>query len=117
MIKAWNKSRNLFKSFHLETLILTALNGITISDYPSGMRYVFDKGIGLVQRKLADPAGHSDDVGAHVDTQAKIKVLVDRLTWARDRAQEAEAMAGVGNVAGAIDKWRLILPDYFPAYG
>lgn len=117
MIKGWNKSRNLFKSFHLETLILKALDGIAITDYPSGMRYVFDKGINLVQYKLADPAGYSDDVGAHVDTKAKIQLLVDRLTWARDRAKEAEAMAAGGNVAGAIDKWRLIVPSYFPRYG
>lgn len=117
MIKGWNKSRNLFKSFHLETLILKALDGVTITDYPSGMRYVFDKGITLVQYKLADPAGYSDDVGAHVDTKAKIQLLVDRLIWARDRAKEAEAMAADGNVANAIDKWRLIVPSYFPRYG
>lgn len=117
MIKGWNKSRGLFKSFHLETLILTALAGVTITDYPSGMRYVFDKGIELVQYKLADPAGYSDDVGAHVDTNAKIQLLVDRLTWARDRAKEAEAMTAAGNVVGAIDKWRLIVPSYFPRYG
>lgn len=104
MIKGWNKSRNLFKSFHLETLILKALDGVTITDYPSGMRYVFDKGITLVQYKLADPAGYSDDVGAHVDTKAKIQLLVDRLIWARDRAMEAEAMAADGNVANAINK-------------
>lgn len=117
MIKGWNKSRNLFKSFHLETLILKALDGVTITDYPSGMRYVFDKGITLVQYKLADPAGYSDDVGAHVDTKAKIQLLVDRLIWARDRAMEAEAMAADGNVANAINKWRLIVPSYFPRYG
>ncbi|RVK48207.1 nucleotidyltransferase [Sinorhizobium meliloti] len=117
MIKGWNKSRNLFKSFHLETLILKALDGVTITDYPSGMRYVFDKGITLVQYKLADPAGYSDDVGAHVDTKAKIQLLVDRLIWARDRAMEADAMAADGNVANAINKWRLIVPSYFPRYG
>ena len=117
MIKGWNKSRNLFKSFHLETMVLKALDGISISDYASGMRYVFDKGINLVQRKLADPAGYSDDVGEHVNTQAKIKLLVDRLTWARDRAIEAEALAARGDIYEAIEKWRLILPNYFPAYG
>lgn len=117
MIKAWNKSRTLFKSFHLETVILNALANITISDYPSGMRFVFDKAIGLVQRKLADPAGYSDDVGAHVNTADKIKVLVDRLTWARDTALQAEALAHSGHISGAMDKWRAIVPGYFPAYG
>lgn len=71
----------------------------------------------MVQRQLADPAGYSADVGEHVDTQAKIKVLVDRLTWARDRSLEAIHLANVGNVSAAIEKWRLIIPNYFPAYG
>jgi predicted nucleotidyltransferase len=117
MMKGWNKSRSLFKSFHLETIILAALDGVTITDYQSGMWFVFNKAIGMVQRKLADPAGYSDDVGAHVDTHAKIKLLVDRLTWARDRAWEAISLERSGNAAGAIDRWRLILPNHFPAYG
>lgn len=117
MLKGWNKSRSLLKSFHLETLIWTALNGVTITDYPSGMWFVFDKAIALVQRQLADPAGYSADVGEHVDTQAKIKALVDRLTWARDRSLEAIQLANAGNVPAAIEKWRLIIPSYFPAYG
>lgn len=117
MIKGWNKSRHLFKSFHLETMVLQALEGITISDFPSGIRYVFDKSIGLVQRKLADPAGFSDDVGEHVNTKAKIDLLVQRLTWARNEALEAERLAAAGNIAGAVEKWRAILPGYFPAYG
>jgi len=117
MIKGWNKSRDLFKSFHLETLILKALDGVKITDYPSGMRYVFDKGIDLVKYKLADPAGYSDDVGAHVVATAKIQHLVSRLTWARDRAMEAEAMAASGDISGAIENWRLIVPNYFPSYG
>ena len=117
MIKGWNKSRSLFKSFHLEAIILAALDGVTVADYQSGIWFVFDKAIGMVQRKMADPAGYSDDVGAHVDTHTKIKLLVDRLTWARDRALEAINLERSGDTAGAIDRWRLILPNYFPAYG
>jgi hypothetical protein len=30
MLKGWNKSRELFKSFHLETIALAALNGVKI---------------------------------------------------------------------------------------
>ncbi len=116
MLKGWNKSHNLFKSFHLEALTLAALQGVTISDYPSGMRFVFEKGIDLVQRKLPDPAGYSDDVGAHVDTKAKINLLVDRLTWSRNRANEAESLARLGDITGAIEKWRRIIPNYFPAH-
>lgn len=117
MIKAWNKSRSLFKSFHLETIVLTSLTNVTINDYPSGMRFVFDKAIGLVRQTLADPAGYSADVGAHVKTTAQINTLVERLTWARNTALEAEALAREGKISVAMDKWRLIVPGYFPAYG
>lgn len=117
MVKGWNKSRSLFKSFHLETIVLTALNNVTISDYPSGMRFVFNKAIELVQQTLPDPAGYSDDVGAHVSRAEKIKVLVERLAWARDRAIEAENLAAQGKVREAMERWRLILPGYFPADG
>jgi hypothetical protein len=68
MLKGWNKSRELFKSFHLETIALAALNGIKIDSFPSGLRYVFDKARTMIRVKLPDPAGYSDDVGAHVNT-------------------------------------------------
>lgn len=117
MIKCWNKEEKLFKSFHLENIVLRALSGVKISDYPSGIRYVFDKGMSIVKSKIADPAGYNDDVGAHVNTISKVQRLVDGFAWARDRAKEAEAMAATGNIPGAIEKWRLIMPGYFPSYG
>jgi hypothetical protein len=43
--------------------------------------------------------------------------LVRRLDWAYARAREAEADAAAGRVTAAFEKWRLLLPDYFPAYG
>ena len=44
MLKGWNKRHSaLLRSFHLEVLILQILNNVTISDFPSGVRYVFDK--------------------------------------------------------------------------
>ncbi len=43
MLKGWNKSRDLFKSFHLETIAYTVLNNVRISSFPRGVRYVFDK--------------------------------------------------------------------------
>jgi hypothetical protein len=116
MVKGWNKSRNLFKSFHLETLTLAALQGVTISSFPSGLRFVFDKGISIVAHKLADPAGYSDDVAAHVNTGEKIKALQDRLKWARDTAMDAERLEASGNTRAAFEKWQKLLPDYFPGY-
>ncbi len=57
MIKDWNMNINgYFNSFHLEVLDLLILNNITISNFPSGMRYFFDKGRNLIGKNNLDPA-------------------------------------------------------------
>ncbi len=114
MLKGWNKSRAVFKSFHLEALTRHVLTNVTISNFPSGLRYVFDKARDLIKVKLPDPAGYNDDVGAHVNTQAVMDGIIEKLTYAYDVAVEAERL---GESAAAFDKWRILLPDYFPAYG
>lgn len=65
ILKSWNKSRDLLRSFHLEVLALSVLQGVTISSYPSGARFFFDKARDKIAKKLADPAGYNDDVAAH----------------------------------------------------
>lgn len=73
MIKVWNKNNNkYFSSFHLEVLALQILQGVTISDFPSGVRFYFDKGRALIAQKNLDPAGYGDDVGSYINTQEKI---------------------------------------------
>lgn len=117
MLKGWNKSRDVFRSFHLETITLRVLAGITISSFPSGVRYVFDKARDKIKVKVADPAGYSDDVGAHVNTQAAMDQIIKRLAWAYDRSVEAESLEAKGNTEAAFEKWRAVFKDYFPAYG
>jgi hypothetical protein len=116
MLKGWNKSRGVFKSFHLEAIALTVLDGIKISNFPSGLRYIFDKARAKIRVKLADPAGYSDDVGAHVNTTAAMDSLITRLDWAYSRAREAEQLANAGRAEKAFAKWALLLKGYFPAY-
>jgi hypothetical protein len=111
------RSRNLFRSFHLEVLAYTVLQNITISDFPSGVRFIFDKARDKIKVKLPDPAGYSDDVAAHVSTQEEMEKLIKRLQWAYDTAKSAEALASSGNVRGAFEKWASIFDGYFPAYG
>ncbi len=117
MIKGWNKENgSSFYSFHLECIILQVLNNITISDFPSGVRYVFDKARSAVRGYVADPAGLSS-VGKYLDTQDKIDDVVSRLDKAYTRAVKAEESAAKGNIEDAYYYWRLIFGDYFPAYG
>jgi len=117
MVKAWNKSRSLVRSFHLETLVLSTLHGVTISNFPSGLRYVFDKARDKIKVKLADPAGYSDDVAAYLTKVDEMEKIISRLDWAHARALEAEQLAANGRVREAFEKWGLLLKGYFPAYG
>lgn len=118
MLKAWNKTTSSFlSSFHLETIALQILSNITISDFPSGVRYIFDKGRGYVTQKNPDPAGYGDDVGAYLNSEDKVTNAVNRFETAYKRALKAENLAAKGNVSEAVHTWRLVFGDYFPAYG
>lgn len=117
MLKGWNKSRDVFRSFHLETLALNVLDGVTITDFPSGVRYFFDKARSKIAVKVPDPADYSDDVGSHVDKQEAINAVTQRLEFAYERAIEAEALASGNQVEGAYAKWTKVFKEYFPAYG
>lgn len=117
MLKGWNASRNLLKSFHLEALALSVLENVTISCFPSGIRYFFDKARPKVRTKLPDPAGYSDDIAKHIATTDQMDAIVKRMDWALARAQEAESLASSGRIADAIEKWAQLMPRHFPAYG
>ncbi len=118
MLKAWNRSTSSFlRSFHLETMCLQILDNVTISDFPSGARYLFDKGRNYVTKKNPDPAGYGDDVGAYLNTADKVKNAVSRFETAYTRALKAENFASRGYVSDAVNMWRLVFGDYFPAYG
>ncbi|MCI0560534.1 MAG: hypothetical protein MN733_18765 [Nitrososphaera sp.] len=118
MLKAWNRATSMFlRSFHLETMVLQILNNVTISDFPSGARYFFDKGKDYVTKKNPDPAGYGDDVGGYLNTEERVKNAVSRFATAHSRALKAEDLARRDNVADAVNVWRMVFGDYFPAYG
>jgi hypothetical protein len=118
MIKAWNRSHSAyFRSFHLEVLALEIFTNVTITDFPSGVRFYFQKGLPLVAQKNLDPAGYGDDVGRYINSSQKIEEAKAKFQLAYDRALKAEDYAGRGGVTNAVDMWRKLFGDYFPAYG
>lgn len=118
IIKAWNKNTGkFFRSFHLEVLALQIFNNVTITDYPSGMRYFFDKARALIRLQNPDPAGYGDDIGRYIDSTEKIEEATSKLQLAYERAVKAEEFASRGNVYGAVDMWVKICGNYFPVYG
>jgi len=117
MIKAWNKNIDrYFRSFHLEVLAWSILEGVTISDFSSGVRFFFDKGRELVSKQNLDPAGYGGDVGSYISNAAKIQEAVGKFQLAYERAVKAEDYERRGYVAEAVEMWRKIFGDYFPAY-
>ncbi len=117
MLKAWNKSRKVFRSFHLEVLALSVFEGVTITDFPSGARYFFDKARHKIRVKLADPAGYSDDVASHVNKETQFQTIISRLDRAHTIAVQAEQYAALGYEKAACEKWHEIFKGYFPSYG
>lgn len=118
MIKGWNKNINrYFYSFHLEVMALQILADVTISDFPSGMRFFFDKGRDLVTKKNLDPAGYGGDVGSYINTQEKIQEAVGLFQTAYEKAIRAEDYDRRYNVQDAVNMWRKVFGDYFPVYG
>ncbi|MEW6715187.1 MAG: CBASS oligonucleotide cyclase [Nitrospirota bacterium] len=118
MIKGWNRTINdEFRSFHLEVMALKALDPVRISDYPSGVRYFFDKARSYVKQENSDPAGYGGDVGSYLNTHDKIDSAVSRFETAYERSLKAEDYAKRGYIEDAVKMWRIIFGDYFPAFG
>jgi hypothetical protein len=117
MIKSWNKANgSFFRSFHLEVLALEIFRGVTISDYPSGLRFFFDKARALVRGQNKDPAGYGDDIGRYI-TIATVDEASRKFEGAFNTAIKAEMFANRNQIRDAILTWRLLLPNHFPAYG
>ncbi len=116
MLKGWNQAQGgVLRGFYLELMTTKVLAGVTITDYPSGVRWVFDKGRDSVRYTKADPAGFGDQVqGIRHGTVADAVAL---LQASYDVAMSAESLARRGYTRAAVEEWRRIFGDFFPAYG
>jgi len=115
MIKCWNRNIDYhFYSFHLEVLALQILQNVTISDYPSGVRFFFDKGRELISKQNFDPAGYGGDVGNYIKGQAMIQKAITKFQTAYELSLKAEELARLGNIGDSIYYWRKLFGDYFP---
>lgn len=118
MLKAWNKSHgSFFRSFHIEVLALQIFTNVTITDFPSGVRFFFDRARAAVRVKTLDPAGYGDDIGKYIDNPSKGDDAVGKLQTALNVALLAEQYNTVNRNRDAIEQWRRLFPDHFPAYG
>jgi hypothetical protein len=116
MIKAWNRNNGKpFGSFYLEILAVNVFSGITIMDYAYGMKYFFDLGRLWCQSTLSDPSGYGGSIG--YGNSLKPADALSRFETAYSRATKAQEYASNQKIEMAINEWRKIFGDYFPAYG
>lgn len=117
MVKGWNRVINsAFTGFSLELMTTDILTNVNITDFPSGARYVFDKGREKIKYKQRDPV----DFGGSVNTLNNVNTVeeaVSRFTTAYNRAVKAEEYARANNIPAAFEEWQKIFGNYFPAYG
>lgn len=117
MVKGWNKNiGDAFVSFYLELIAIKLLKNVTISDFPSGMRYFFDKGREAIKYKAIDPAGYGSQVNG-LRNAATVAQAMTRFELALERALRAEERARVGRIGEAVAEWIKIFGERFPAYG
>jgi len=118
MLKAWNKSHgSFFRSFHIEVLCLQIFNNVEISDFPSGVRFFFDKARAAVKVPNLDPAGYGDDIGKYLDVQSKIDDAASKLQSALNISLSAEQYNQNNRNREAVQQWQRLFPDHFPSYG
>lgn len=115
-LKCWNRyNNNAFESFYLELMAINIFSNVSISDYPSAMRYFFDKGREVIKYKIIDPAGY----GGQINPLRKIQTVDAAVKLFQDDyeiAIKAEQRNQDGYIESAIDCWRKIFGENFPAY-
>lgn len=117
MIKGWNKNINhAFVSFYLELLAIKIFTKVTISDYPSGMRYFFEKGGEAIKYNVKDPVEYGGQING-LDNVSTVEEAVSRFETAYNRAKKAEEYERNGDTESAIGEWKKIFSNYFPSYG
>lgn len=117
MIKRWNREiGRSFRTFYLELVAVDIFNNVTLSSDSSAVRYFFDKGRSKIGFKSIDPAGFGNQVDP-LDNCSSVENAKSRFETAYNRAINAEAYEKSGKNQLAVEEWRKIFGDRFPAYG
>lgn len=115
MIKTWNRNTGFsFPSFYLELLITKVLKNIKISNFSSGVRYVFDKGREQLKYSIQDPAFSYAQINLK---GISLNDAISRFETAYSRAVKAEEFEKQGKIEEAILEWKKIFGERFPSYG
>ena len=117
MIKGWNKNMgHPFVSFYLELMALEILKNVTITDFPSGVRYFFDKGQEKIKYKVRDLVDFGGEING-LDNIQTVEAAVALFQNSYAVAASAEQFTSQWIYSSATIQWRRIFGDYFPLYG
>ncbi|HEV8414578.1 MAG TPA: nucleotidyltransferase [Bryobacteraceae bacterium] len=115
MLKWWNQQHSEYlQSFHIEVLALSILND-SFSDYLWDLLRFFDQACELVKAPLRYEGAYVDEYLTPGDRAEALK----RLQTATERSRQAwhATYGGRANHKEAIENWRQVFGDRFPAYG
>jgi hypothetical protein len=115
MIKWWNKKHSdLLQSFHIEVMAYYSLTG-TFSDYSWDVHVLFDNASKLIAAPLKHRFGYVDE---YLDSKTRLEAK-NRLKVAKDKSLTAwhKTYGSNSDHQGAIELWRQIFGEEFPAYG
>lgn len=117
-LKRWKNTKcDTIRSFHLETLALFIFSPVEMKTWRGSIQYFFNQARTSILLNISDPApGFNGFVDSYL-TFAQKQALVPSIQTAYDRACSAMAFEDAGKHKDAMDQWRLIFGDYFPAYG
>jgi Second Messenger Oligonucleotide or Dinucleotide Synthetase domain len=116
MVREWNRGIGSgFSGFYLDLLTMDIIANVGIPNFPSAIRYIFDKGREQIKRKRRDPANFRQDVGAW-NKVASVEEGISFFSMAYTRALKAEQFVKQGNVESAYGEWQKVFPSCFPVY-
>ncbi|MBK9130612.1 MAG: nucleotidyltransferase [Gammaproteobacteria bacterium] len=115
MIKHWNRIHSDYlQSYHIEVLALNVFN-YNLDDTPWGVFQFFDSAKPLLTNNLWHGLGWADEYLTAKDRQEVLKrfdtaIELSRFAWHKTYGENQDHK-------GAIELWKQIFGDKFPAYG
>jgi len=112
MLKRWNRVHSgRLKSFHLEVMTQAVFKTLG-ADRPGAVAMFFETAGNFLH--VNDPAGHSGDLAARLSALQELAVK-ESFRLGREHAGRAIDYASRGNLSTALDQWRIVFGDEFPA--
>jgi hypothetical protein len=115
MIKHWNKIHSDYlQSYHIEVLALKVFSS-NLDDTPWNVFQFFDKARPLLAGSLFHELGYVDSYMSRSDREEVLKRFDTAITKSRDAWFKTYDTNN--DHKGAIEIWKQIFGDKFPAYG